>query len=142
MTTRQTELIKSTWSIVAAMDPVVVGSLFYNRLFEIAPQVRPMFRNPIDEQSRKLLAMINYIINKLDKLDTILSEVTKLAQKHVKYGVKPSHYTIVGEALLWTLEKGLADKWNEEIKNAWTTCYILLSKAMIAASGEEMNKAA
>jgi hemoglobin-like flavoprotein len=51
--------------------------------------------------------MINYVIIKLDKLEDILDEVVKLAQRHVSYGVKPDHYRVVGEALLWTLEKGL-----------------------------------
>ena len=142
MTQKQIELVKSTWSAVAAMDHVVVGGLFYNRLFEIAPQLKPMFHNPIPEQSKKLLAMMNYVIVKLDKIDDILGEVAKLAQRHAGYGVKPVDYEIVGGALLWTLEKGLAENWNEEVKEAWTTCYGILSGAMIAASGEEVHKAA
>lgn len=142
MTQKQIELVKSTWSVVAAMDHVVVGGLFYNRLFEIAPQVKSMFHNPISGQSKKLLAMVNYVIIKLDRLDDILGEVAKLAQRHTGYGVKPSHYAIVGEALLWTLEQGLGDKWNEETRDSWGACYTILSNAMIAASGEEVHKAA
>jgi hemoglobin-like flavoprotein len=142
MTQKQTELVRSTWAMVAAMDHVAVGQLFYNHLFEIAPQVKPMFRNPIDEQSKKLFAMISYVISKLDKLETILSEVAKLAQRHTTYGVQPHHYSIVGEALLWTLEKGLAENWNEETRGAWIECYTILSNAMIASSGQEVHKAA
>jgi hemoglobin-like flavoprotein len=142
MTQKQTELVRSTWTMVAAMDHVTVGQLFYNRLFEIAPQVKPMFRNPMDEQSKKLFAMISYVISKLDKLETILSEVAKLAQRHTTYGVQPHHYSIVGEALLWTLEKGLAENWNVETKEAWIECYTVLSNAMIASSGQEVHKAA
>jgi len=136
MTQKQIQIVKSTWMQVGAMDPIVVGSLFYNRLFEIAPQVKPMFRTTIEEQSRKLLAMISYVIVKLDRLDVILSEVAKLAQRHVVYGVKPDHYSIVGEALLWTLEKGLGDNWNKETKEAWIACYSLLAGAMINAAEE------
>ena len=134
MTNKQIDLVKSSWAIVATIDPVTVGGLFYNRLFEIAPQLKHMFRNPMPEQSKKLLAMINYVISKLNKLEDILDEVAKLARRHVSYGVKPDHYTIVGEALLWTLEKGLADNWNSEVKEAWRDCYQILSSAMINAS--------
>ena len=134
MTNKQIDLVKTSWAIVRAIDPITVGGLFYNRLFEIAPQLRPMFRNPVPEQSKKLLAMINYVISKLDKLEDILDEVAKLAKRHVSYGVKPDHYRIVGDALLWTLEKGLGEKWNEEVKEAWTICYQVLSSAMINAS--------
>ena len=134
MTNKQIDLVKSSWAMVASIDPVTVGGLFYNRLFEIAPQLKHMFRNPMPEQSKKLLAMINYVISKLDKLEHILDEVAKLARRHVSYGVKPDHYTIVGEALLWTLEKGLAENWNSELKEAWVDCYQILSSAMINAS--------
>jgi hemoglobin-like flavoprotein len=134
MTNKQIEQVKSSWTIVTTLDPVTVGGLFYNRLFEIAPQLRPMFRNPIPEQSKKLLAMINYIIIKLDKLEDIVDEVAKLAKRHANYGVKPDHYRIVGDALLWTLEKGLAENWNDEVKEAWSNCYQVLSSAMINAS--------
>jgi hemoglobin-like flavoprotein len=134
MTNKQIDLVKTSWAIVATIDPVTVGGLFYNRLFEIAPQLKPMFRNPVPEQSKKLLAMIDYVISKLDKLEDILDEVAKLAKRHVSYGVKPGHYTIVGEALLWTLEKGLGENWDSEVKEAWTICYQVLSTAMINAS--------
>ena len=140
MTQRQIELVKSTWSAVAAMDHIVVGGLFYNRLFEIAPQLKSMFHNPIPEQSKKLLTMINYVIAKLDKLDDIVDEVAKLGRKHIQYGVQAEHYAIVGNALLWTLEKGLGDNWNEEVKKGWTECYNILSGAMITAT--EINQKA
>src|SRR5215210_4270065 len=109
MTTKQIELIKSSWSMVGTIDPVTVGTLFYNRLFELAPEVKSMFRSSIPEQSKKLLAMLGYVVSKLDKLEDVMDEVSKLAQRHVNYGVKDEHYTVVGSALLWTLEKGLAD---------------------------------
>ena len=134
MTNKQIDLVKSSWAIVTTIDPITVGGLFYNRLFEIAPQLKPMFRNPVPEQSKKLLAMINYVISKLDKLEDILDEVAKLAKRHVSYGVKPDHYRVVGDALLWTLEKGLSENWNSEVKEAWSNCYQVLSSAMINAS--------
>ena len=142
MTHKQIEIVKSTWAMVSTIDPVAVGALFYNRLFEIAPQVKHLFRNPMPEQSRKLLSMIQYVISKLDRLEDILDEVAQLAQRHGKYGVKPAHFTVVGEALLWTLEQGLGEHWNEETKDAWTKCYLTLSSAMIQSIDSEEHQAA
>jgi hemoglobin-like flavoprotein len=142
MTQKQIELVKSTWSAVAALDPVVVGKLFYDRLFEIAPQLKPMFRNSMPEQSKKLLATINFVIIKLDALDDIIDEVSKLAQRHINYGVQPGHYVVVGEALLWTLEHGLGELWTEEAEAAWSKCYRILSSAMIAAASYPQQNAA
>jgi nitric oxide dioxygenase len=117
-----------------------VGGLFYNRLFEVMPEVKPMFtRSSMPEQSKKLLTMLSYVISKLNKLEEILNEVKKLAQRHTQYGVKDEHYTAVGTALLWTLKQGLGEKWNEELKAAWTEVYMILSGAMMTAQKEEIK---
>ena len=135
MNTKNIELVKNSWALVAAMDMETVGGLFYNRLFEITPEVKPMFsKTAMPEQSKKLLTMLSYVIAKLDKLDDIIDEVAKLAQRHNGYGVKAEHYTAVGTALLWTLEQGLGTHWNNELKVAWTEVYIVLSEAMINCS--------
>jgi nitric oxide dioxygenase len=141
MTNKQIDLVKSSWAIVTTIDPVIVGSMFYGRLAEISPDVKPMFVS-IAEQSKKIMAMLGYIINKLDKLDEIIDEVRKLALRHVQYGVTVEHYTAGGVALLWTLEKGLSENWNSELKEAWTVCYDILSSAMINAAGYEQKDAA
>ncbi|GAA4323387.1 globin domain-containing protein [Flaviaesturariibacter amylovorans] len=141
MNQQQIALVKETWSTVAALDPLVVGDLFYNRLFTIIPEVRPMFRGDIPEQSKKLLHMLHYVIRKLDRLDDIMDEVRKLAQRHVGYGVQATHYHSVGSALLWTLEQGLGEAWTEEAQEAWIACYTLLAGAMIGASAYEVAAA-
>lgn len=138
MKTKNIELVKESWSIVATLDKETAGNLFYNRLFEIMPEVKPMFeRTSIAEQSKKLLVMLSYIIAKLDRLQDIMEEVTKLAQRHNKYGVENEHYTAVGSALLWTLEQGLGSKWNEDLEGAWTELYTTLARAMMSAQKHE-----
>ncbi|MEO6638449.1 MAG: globin family protein [Ginsengibacter sp.] len=140
MTKNNIELVKKSWAIVGTIEMQTVGGLFYNRLFEIMPEVKPMFnRTPLPEQSRKLLTMLAYIISKLDKLEDILDEVEKLAKRHTQYGVRDEHYTAVGSALLWTLQKGLGQHWNDELAIAWTEVYTTLSCAMMEASREEVE---
>ena len=143
MATSNIELVKNSWVEVSKIDMLTVGGLFYGRLFEIAPEVKPMFsRTPIPEQSKKLLTMLSYVISKLDRLDEIIGEVQKLAQRHSQYGVKESHYSAVGAALLWTLEKGLGAQWNEKLKTAWTEVYTILAGAMIAEQNNTAKQVA
>lgn len=142
MKTKSIELVKNSWAAVVTMDMEVVGGLFYNRLFEIAPDVKHMFsKTSIPEQSKKLLTMLSYVIAKLDTLDDILDDVSKLAKRHTTYGVKPEHYEAVGNALLWTLEQGLGKLWNDELEEAWIEVYTVLSSAMITVQAEEMQEA-
>jgi hemoglobin-like flavoprotein len=142
MTQKQIELVKSTWMIVSTIDPLVVGGLFYNRLFEVEPGVKSLFRESIAERSKTLMATLSYIVAKLDKLEDIIGEVRKLARRHTDYGVRPEHYVIAGDILIWTLEQGLGENWNQDVKEAWIACYTILSNAMIAAAAEKEQKAA
>ena len=140
MTQNKINLVKNSWTMVAQLEMETVGGLFYNRLFEIMPEVKPMFsKTPLPEQSKKLLTMLSYVIAKLDKLEDIMSEITKLAQRHAGYGVTEEHYNAVGSALLWTLEQGLGAEWNEELATAWTDVYTVLAGAMLAGEQEEIS---
>lgn len=137
LTEQEIRTVKETWGIVITKK-LAAGQLFYNRLFEIAPDVKHLFKEDISEQADKLVSMVTIIAAKLNKLDEVLKEVDFLARKHNKYGAKPEHYKAVGEALLWTLEQGLHDKWTPEVKGAWTKVYTILSSAMIQVQNEQI----
>jgi len=124
-------LVQDSFKKVAPISDVA-AELFYGRLFEIAPQVKPMFRGDMKEQGRKLMATLGVVVTGLTRLETVLSAASALAKQHVAYGVKAEHYSIVGGALLWTLEKGLGDAWTPELASAWTAAYGTLSGYMIA----------
>lgn len=133
----QVELVQKTFADVAPIAEQA-AALFYGRLFEIAPEVKPLFTNDIAEQGRKLMATLGVVVRGLSDLPSILPAASNLAKKHVSYGVKASHYEPVGAALLWTLEKGLGDKWTPDAAAAWTEAYVTLSGFMI---GEAYGKA-
>ena len=130
MTPEQISLVQSSFGKVAPIADKA-ATLFYDRLFTIAPSVKQMFKGDMAEQGRKLMATLAVVVNGLTNLETILPAASALARRHVSYGVKPSHYGTVGEALLWTLEKGLGDAWTAETAAAWTAAYTTLSGFMI-----------
>jgi nitric oxide dioxygenase len=130
MTSDQIELIQQSFTKVAPIS-VKAAALFYGRLFEIAPKVKPLFRADMAEQGRKLMATLTVVVNGLGNLETILPTASVLAKRHVGYGVKASHYAPVGAALLWTLEQGLGPAWTPELAAAWTAAYTTLSGFMI-----------
>ena len=130
MTPEDIKLVQSTFEQVRPISQAAAG-MFYGRLFEIAPEVKPLFKGDMAEQGRKLMATLAVVIGSLHSLPTILPAVSTLAKKHVEYGVKPSHYAAVGAALLWTLERGLGAFWTPEVAAAWTNAYTTLSNFMI-----------
>jgi hemoglobin-like flavoprotein len=137
MTPNQIDLVQSSFAKVADIADVA-AELFYGRLFEIAPEVQPLFRGDMREQGRKLMTTLGVVVGGLKNLDAIASAAKALAVKHVSYGVKAADYKPVGEALIWTLEKGLGEDFSPEVKTAWVSAYGVLSGVMIAeAYGKE-----
>jgi hemoglobin-like flavoprotein len=112
------------------------ADLFYNRLFEIAPQVRALFSDDLGEQKRSLMAMIATAVGGLHNLDTLVPVVKALGARHVGYGAKAEHYAVVGEALLWTLERGLGEAFTPEVRESWTKVYGTLAAVMQAGAAE------
>ena len=104
-----------------ALKPVSdqAAELFYGRLFEIAPAIKPMFRGDMKEQGSKLMAVLASVVHGLGDLESVLPAARALAKRHVGYGVKASDYTPVGSALLWTLERGLGTQWTPDLAAAW-----------------------
>jgi hemoglobin-like flavoprotein len=131
MTPDQVKLVQDSFKKVAPIaDQAAV--LFYDRLFEIAPQVRPMFPTDMTEQRKKLMTTLGVVVAGLNNLPSVLPAASALAKKHVGYGVKPEHFAIVGQALLWTLEKGLGAAWTPDVAAGWTSAYTTLADYMIA----------
>jgi hemoglobin-like flavoprotein len=131
MTPEQVQLVQESFSMVAPIaDQAAV--LFYDRLFETAPQVKAMFPEDMTEQRKKLMATLAVVVNGLSNLESILPAASALATRHVTYGAKAEHYPVVGSALLWTLEKGLGEAWTADVADAWTAAYGTLSGYMIS----------
>ena len=130
MTPDQIKAVQESFAKVAPISEQA-AALFYGRLFEIAPSVKPLFRGDMKEQGRKLMATLAVVVGGLTNLEAILPAASALAKRHVGYGVSAAHYAPVGEALLWTLERGLGADWTPELAAAWSAAYGLLSTYMI-----------
>jgi len=131
MNPAQIKLVQESFAKVAPISEQA-AVIFYDRLFELAPQVRAMFPNDMTEQRKKLMATLAVVVNGLANLEAVLPAASALAKRHVAYGARPAHYPVVGGALLWTLEKGLGEAWTPDVAAAWTAAYGVLSSYMIS----------
>jgi hemoglobin-like flavoprotein len=131
MTPDQIAAIQGSFAKVVPISEQA-AMLFYGRLFEIAPAVKPIFRGDLTEQGRKLMATLNVVVAGLANLESLLPAASALAKRHVSCGVKPADYQPVGAALLWTLERGLGELWTPQLAAAWTEAYTILANFMIS----------
>ena len=131
MTPDQVRLVQQSFSRVVPISDQA-ATIFYDRLFVLAPHVKAMFPADMTEQKKKLMATLGVVVNGLGDLSSVLPAASALAKRHVAYGAKPEHYPVVGSALLWTLEKGLGQGWTSDVAAAWTAAYGTLSGFMIS----------
>ncbi|MCH8799961.1 MAG: hemin receptor [Chloroflexi bacterium] len=140
MDAQQINLVQKSWSKILPISDKA-AELFYNRLFEIDPSTKVLFKGDMEVQGRKLMQMITAAVNGLNDLDGLVPVVQDLGRRHGGYGVQEAHYGSVGSALLWTLEQGLGDDFTPEVKIAWTETYMLLAGVMKDASAKEAKAA-
>lgn len=149
MTPAQIRLLQRSF---AAIEPVKreVGLSFYERLFELAPESRSLFKSDIDRQQDKFLSIIEqFLALKLRSLLTLpvngagsTGEVTMpgmfdLAKRHTGYGVELEYFEAGKQALLWSIERHLGEQCDEETLEAWGEAYDIIAGSMVRVMNEE-----
>lgn len=137
MSPEEISLVQNSWQTVVPIKETA-AELFYGKLFELDPSLRPLFKGDIKEQGRKLMTMISAAVNGLTRLDTLVPVVQNLGRRHASYGVKDEHYGTVATALVWTLEQGLGPAFTPEVKAAWVKTYTVLAQTMQDAAVTDM----
>ena len=124
------------------------GILFFKRIFEIAPGALGLFSSlktfqigpelyesaALKAHASKVMATVNVAVGMLNDVPKLLPVLEDLGNKHVKYGILPAHYDVVGQALLDTLALGLGDAFTPDLKAAWAEIYGVIAKTMIGST--------
>jgi class 3 adenylate cyclase/hemoglobin-like flavoprotein len=131
----QVELVQSSFEKV---KPIAAhtAELFYQRLFELSPSLRHLFKGDMKEQERKLMHTLALAVEGLRQPEQIIRAVQDLGRRHAGYGVKTEYYDILGEALLWTLAQVLGVEFTAPVRKAWEEAYTFLSEIMKEAAAE------
>ena len=135
MNAQQIRLVQESFEHVAPIAGTA-ADLFYQRLFELDPSLRPMFKEDLQPQKAKLMQTLTAVVRWLHQIEKLIPVVEDLGRRHVGYGVRDEHYQTVGAALLWTLEQGLGDLYTAEVAEAWIAAYTLLTGVMQKAAAE------
>ncbi|QKJ65862.1 hemin receptor [Deefgea piscis] len=129
LSAKQIHLVQESF---AKVEPIAeqAAAIFYQQLFAIDPSLQKMFQHDMKAQGKMLMSTLKLAVGSLNDLPKLMPVLKILALRHVDYGVKNEHYTLVGNALLRTLKIGLGDSFNDETREAWTTTYRLMAKVM------------
>ncbi len=139
MTKEQIALVKNSWKLFRKVDACLIGDVFYSKLFFDNPQLRQLFPASMEERYRKMIDMLSVIISRLDRLNEMTKDIKVMALRHESHGVKPRHCKLLGNALRWTMERGLGNDWNDDVKEAGLACYTKLIETMIQQFGNNLK---
>ncbi len=130
---RERQIVQSTF---AKVEPIaaVVARTFYERLFELDPALKQLFKGDMEAQGQKLMSTLKVAVKGLDNLAKLVPVVQDLGRRHVGYGVKDADYDTVAAALIWTLGQGLQTDFTPEVEAAWTKVYTVVADTMKAAA--------
>jgi hemoglobin-like flavoprotein len=134
LTTAKIDLIRDSF---AHLQPHVetASALFYDRLFEIAPNVRTLFRADMAGQGMRFMSTLGVILQDLDDPEALGPYLERLAIGHAAYGVRPEHFRPMGQALIETMRETLGPAFTEEAVAAWEAAYDHIASQMIALGG-------
>ena len=125
--------LRKSFARVEAMGHV--GALFfYQRLFSVAPSVRPLFSTDIEVQSKKLTQMLTSVLGLAEKPEEFRSTLEQLGARHVQYGALPDHYPIVVDALLEMLGTVLGADFTPKLRSLWTGLLNTIAQMMLAGA--------
>jgi hemoglobin-like flavoprotein len=128
------ETLEESFDLVAPHGDELMRR-FYDRLFEVAPAVKPLFANVDMERQRKaLLNMLVIIRESLRDLDDIVPDLEALGARHVDWGAEPEHYPVVGEVLLGEMAGVAGSAWKPEYTAAWQEAYAVVQDVMLAGA--------
>lgn len=130
ITPAQVELVQSSFADVLPIADVA-GMLFYERIFTLAPEARALFGDDIALQASRTMAAVKTAVDGLDDIDHVAPFLVRLGARHVRYGVHPEHFDLVGAALLWTLEQGLGEAFTPEVREAWEATFGVIARTML-----------
>ena len=129
MNAEQIRLVRETWKLILPMR-AAVAELFYSKLFELEPRLRPLFKSDLERQGEKLIAMLDAAVRGLDHPHVLGPALKDLGQRHVRYGASENDYGTVAVSLLWTLEQSLGAAFTVDAQRAWTDAYATIVAMM------------
>ncbi|MCH8064094.1 MAG: hypothetical protein IH861_16510 [Chloroflexi bacterium] len=126
------ELLEQSFAKLAPRGEEFVES-FYDRLFDMYPEMKPMFaKTDMKKQRKKFLESMVLVVNNLRNPDVLGPALANLGERHKELGAEEAHYAMVGDALLGTFEEYFEDDWTPELKSAWSDAYDAVVAGMTA----------
>src|SRR3954465_3215603 len=118
MTSEDILLVQRSWLSIAPVKQAT-AEFFYVKLFELDPDLRPLFERDSSEAMRKFVRLLDATVRGLERTDVLMPAVREVGIRNPTFGASDTHHGTVAAALLWTLGKALRRDFSPAVKAAW-----------------------
>jgi len=132
MNKRELERVQVSWEKVAPNADKFV-QLFYNKLFELDPQLQSLFKRSMRMQGRKIMSMFSSAVEYMGHTEKVLPPLIAAGKRHIQYGVADKDYETVRQALMQTMSEALGEEFDSETRLAWELAYNSIQDIMKSA---------
>ncbi|QIW23947.1 hypothetical protein EWF20_07135 [Sulfolobus sp. S-194] len=122
------KVVKNTLPILETKGEIIAKRM-YEILFTKYPETKELFKNAPSNQHQKLANLIYLYAVNIENIEKINKILDIVARSHVRAGVKPEHYPLVGESLLQAIKEILNPP--ENVLKAWEDAYNNLANMLI-----------
>ena len=129
LSTQQIILLNNSFDRLRPMG-AIFARLFYERLFDLAPETRQLFKAQSADQIAMVMSPLSAIISAASTPERQNELIKSVSAKHKNYGVQPEQLNLANVALIDTLKRILGDKFRGELEQAWYLGADLLFGAM------------
>jgi hemoglobin-like flavoprotein len=134
-------LLQSSFALFESKRDRLV-EVFYQRLFERSPRVAALFDGvKMERQREMLLNALMGVIRYAESPTSLWPVLGDLGSRHLRYGVQPEHYPLVGEALLASMAELGGDDFKPEMRTAWAEAYGIIAAVMLQGSSPQTSRA-
>lgn len=137
-------LIKKSWKLVVTGGLSKYGTNMMIKIFIEHKDLKPLWRfaknlETVDQMNgnqmlkkhgEKLFNALDMAIGSLNDLETLVPILIQLGYSHYTWGIRDTHFGVIGEALIGTLEDGLKDEFNPKVKKAWIKVFGVVESQM------------
>src|SRR5689334_8064554 len=111
--------LSENYQLLASRMPELTRA-FYDKLFAVLPEARPLFKKDINVQSQHLAAALALIVRNIRFLDALEQPLMELGVQHARVGVHPEHYPVMCRTMVESLRDNSAGGWSDELEADWS----------------------
>lgn len=144
LSSRQRNLINSSWRFMQEQAGVANPLFFYEAFFKRVPEAQKFFlhkgREDFEKLGRKFKFTLDFIVDNIFRLEEKVEEMEGLGALHNRLNIPHDYYSLFNETLIGLLDEVLAERNTQEIKDAWKIALDYITCVMKSAPEKKVNK--